>query len=261
MRMDTDEHGVDESTAVSACGSDQVTVETTKTRREGRKVRPQMSPTPDDMPSELRSFCDHVANGLRKLADPRECIDYVGAELPALLLNHDLFIRMLRDMLSGSRFPDVRHPTIFNNELLLHLDRSGLFSLRLYLWGPGEFSGIHDHNSWGVFGPVGEGLDVVNYRREDDGAREDFAELSVTERLRLGSGETAFTMPLNEGIHKTGNGGNETLLSLNLYGRPLRRGYVNIFDETTGRVTRLLPPRRKKEILAAEALKKLSSGL
>jgi hypothetical protein len=105
---------------------------------------------------------------------------------------------------------------------------------------------------------------VTNYRREDDESREGYARLREVEHFTLNQGETTFTLPLKAGIHKTGNPTDETLITLNLYGKSLPRGYINGFDLETNRVFPILPPRRKKEYLlsrALETLKKDAAGL
>jgi predicted metal-dependent enzyme (double-stranded beta helix superfamily) len=119
---------------------------------------------------------------------------------------------------------------------------------------------VHDHNSWGVIGPVSGGLAVTNYRREDDGSQEEYARLVESGNARLIPGETACTLPLNEGIHKVGNPTQETLLSLSMYGRPLSRGHVNGFDVAKQRVYRIHAPRLKKKLLAADALRGLTNN-
>jgi hypothetical protein len=63
------------------------------------------------------------------------------------------------------------------------------------------------------------------------------------------------TRPLNEGIHQTGNPGPDITLMISIYGSPLRRLFINRFDFEHSRVYKLYPPRIKKKLLAAQALK------
>jgi predicted metal-dependent enzyme (double-stranded beta helix superfamily) len=39
---------------------------------------------------------------------------------------------------------------LFDNEFILYRDPARLFSLRLYIFGAGERTCVHDHTSWGV---------------------------------------------------------------------------------------------------------------
>jgi predicted metal-dependent enzyme (double-stranded beta helix superfamily) len=144
---------------------------------------------------------------------------------------------------------------MFDNELLLYIDPKRIFSIRLYLWGPGEYTPIHDHNAWGVIGPVTGKLQVTKYVREDAGSDENFARLREAENRVLTARQTEVVLPLNNGIHKTGNPGDMTSATVQLYGNPIRRTYINRFDPVSGRIDRIYPPRTKMRILASEALR------
>ncbi len=166
---------------------------------------------------------------------------------------------LLNNLVDGEGYPDARRPTMFDNEVPLYLDPQGLFSLRMYLWGPMEYTYPHDHNSWGVIGTASEGYEVINYRRLDDESHEGYARLAEVERMRLQAGETAFTLPFSKGIHKTGNGTKGSIATLHFYGKTLSRGYLNGFDIANNRVYRIFPPRQKKQLLARQALDFLES--
>lgn len=216
-----------------------------------------MSPT-QHMPEEIREFSDRCAKALAGLDSPELCIDFGRKALPELLLNRELLSGLMQSMVSGEDYPDVRRPTMFDNELVLFIHPELLCSLRLYLWGPGDFTYPHDHNSWGVIGTASEGYEVTNYRRLDDGSLEGHARLEELETLHLGPGETAFTLPFDRGIHRTGNGGDKTIVTLHFYGRSMPRGYLQGFDVANNKVYRVLPPRVKKKTLAAKALETLN---
>lgn len=211
--------------------------------------------------SEIVSFCDECSRGLDRMTSHKANIGYIREELPRLLLNKELCADLLSGLLGEGDYPDLRRPTMFDNEVLLYQHPRGLFSLRMYLWGPGEYTYPHDHNAWGVIGTVSSGYEVINFRRLDDESREGYARLEEVERLHLQPGETAFTLPFNMGIHQTGNAGNESILTLHFYGKSLPRGYLNGFDPANNRVYRVYPPRQKKELLARQALASLEKGL
>lgn len=220
-----------------------------------------MNPVNRTMPAEIQDFYDRCTTALANQDDTQACISFVKAELPRLLLNKALFVGLMENIVNRQGYPDAMRPTVFDNEIPLFVHPDGLFSLRLYLWGPEEFTYPHDHNSWGVLGAVSPGFEVINYRREDDGSREGFAQLSESERFLLGAGETCHTLPFNDGIHITGNPDDSAVLSLNFYGRVLPRGYLYRFNIHKQRAYRVYPPRRKKEILAGQALEFLRRGL
>ncbi len=218
-----------------------------------------MKVSTQNVPGEIADFCRRCGEELGKMDNDEACIRYTREMLPRLLLNKSLFTHLLEDALGGGGYPDMRRPTMFDNEVVLHVDSQGVFSLRMYLWGPGEFTAPHDHSSWGVIGSPSDGYEVINYRREDDGTREGHARIVPAERFLLKAGETAHTHAFDAGIHKTGNPTEGTILSLNMYGRPAPRGFVQGFDEKNQRVYKILPPKRKKEQLMKDALRLLKS--
>lgn len=207
----------------------------------------------DGVRTAIRDFCMIFSKPLQGLRRYSECIELAGNELPQLLLDRSLMATLVEHIAAGADYPDVRVPTLFDNELLLYQEETRLYSLRMYLWGPGEYTAPHDHNSWGVIGTVTAGFEVINYRREDDGSREGYARLAAQPVIQLEAGQTVSTLPLNDGIHKTGNPGGETIITLSIYGRPLNRGYLQGFNVATDRVYRILSPKRKKIALAYQA--------
>jgi len=215
--------------------------------------------TDPEIPEAIRSFCSRCTEALKQVTAPESCIALARQELGGLLQNRDLMSRLMEAILEGRAFPDIRRPTLFDNEILLYQEPDRLYSLRMYLWGPGEYTPIHDHNSWGVIGTVTAGFEVVNYSRVDDGESEGYAELKERERFILKAGESAHTFPLNDGIHRTGNPTRETIVTLSFYGSPVARPYIQGFDLVHRRVFRIMSPRRKKVHLADQALKTLSS--
>jgi hypothetical protein len=99
---------------------------------------------------------------------------------------------------------------------------------------------------------------VIRYVREDDGSVDGYAQLLQAVPLYLMPGEIELTRPLNEGIHQTGNPVDGVTIMVSIYGSPIRRPYINCFDYKANKVERLYPPRIKKKMLAAQALKNFS---
>ena len=203
---------------------------------------------------KINSFCRHLSDMLTGMSDQMAMIDCVRNELPELLGQRELFAEILCNIIEGADYPDSRAATMFNNELLLYADPNRLYSLRLFLWSPNQYTQIHDHGSWGVIGPASGEFEVIEYQRDDDGTSSEFASLSEKRRVILRPGETVSTLPLNEGIHRVGNPTGATVVSLSLYGNPLPRGYINVFDTVSGQIGRIFSQRVRKRLLAAEAL-------
>jgi predicted metal-dependent enzyme (double-stranded beta helix superfamily) len=184
-------------------------------------------------------------------------MDFFQNELPGFLRNQSLFQELLKNITHGSPYPDLRQAQMIDDEILLYLNPKRLFSLRMFLYGPGDYTSIHDHNSWGVSGAVVGELGVIRYARQDDGTVEGYARLRQTARVQLQPGEIELTRPLNDGIHQTGNPGRGTTIMISIYGSPVRRLYIHRFDHEHSKVDRLYPPRIKKKMLAAQALEHL----
>jgi predicted metal-dependent enzyme (double-stranded beta helix superfamily) len=131
----------------------------------------------------------------------------------------------------------------------------------LYIYEPGEYTPIHDHNSWGVYGCVHNRIEVIRYRREDDETQPDYARLKETERPILHPGQTASVLPLNDGIHQAGNPAGNTSVMLCVYGTPIRRLFVNQYDIRQNSVCKRYPPRLRKKILAKRALESMENNI
>ena len=211
-------------------------------------------------PPELLAICEHWAVVFEKKREDAARIEFIRGELPALLGNDALFTGILENLVKGGNYPDIRQAQMFEAEMLLHLNRKRLFSIRMFLYGPHDYTPIHDHNSWGVSGSALGDLGVVRYRREDDGSRDGFARLTRTDHLILKPGEPEVTLPLDRGIHQTGNPTGKTIIMISVYGSPIRRLYVNRYHMRANKVDRLYPPRIKKKMLAKQALSSFKAG-
>ncbi|HSV91647.1 MAG TPA: hypothetical protein VLH81_01170 [Desulfobacterales bacterium] len=203
---------------------------------------------------EVRRICRGWAAAVGRCGCLEERMEFFRGALPALLGRPELLAGVLEGIVDGRPLPGLRIATVFENEFLLHQDPGGLFSLRLYLYGPGERTFVHDHVTWGVSGSAHGRLEVLRYRRTDDGKDPDRARLEAVERLSLGPGEIETTLPLDRGIHSTGNPEAGTTWMLSVYGPPARRAVMHRFDPETGSVTPLHPPRVHKRLLAQQAL-------
>jgi predicted metal-dependent enzyme (double-stranded beta helix superfamily) len=220
-----------------------------------------LSRLPDSL-NELQTIFDRWSESIQKYKDREKRIFYIGREMPGLLLNQRLFKKILTHIVKGQKYPDARQATMFANEFVLFINNKRLFSVRLYLYEPGQYTPVHDHNSWGVYGCVHNRIEVIRYRRQDDESKPGYARLAEIERPVLHPGQTASVLPLNDGIHKAGNpaGTGKTSVMLCVYGTPIRRLYVNQYDHLQNRVSKLYPPRLRKKMLAARALETMENS-
>ena len=95
----------------------------------------------------------------------------------------------------------------------------GSHSLQVFVWPPGSATRIHDHSSWGAFCCVAGSLSEERYERLDDGARPDQARLRKLWR-RVWEKERGIStvLPHDGGVHRVGNPGEGTAVSVHLYG-------------------------------------------
>lgn len=206
----------------------------------------------DQYPEELMVYCRQWARALGALRSADERMDYIRRELPVFLRDRSICRMLLEKIAAGKPYPDVRGATTFDNEIHLYTDARRLFSLHMYLYGPGEFSPIHDHNSWGVIGTPSGVLGVSRYDRLDG-----TDQIILREDRCLEACSVDVTLPLDAGIHRTGSPTGRTIVMISLYGTPIRRLYVNGFRPGPGGVYRLNPPRLKKKMLARRALESM----
>jgi len=209
---------------------------------------------------EVLRICREWLAGVQPLASPEDRMNYFRRELPSLLAERSLFARILTDVVRGSDFPDLRQSTLFENELVLYQDPARIFSLRLYFFRAEEHTSVHDHTSWGVSGSAFGELEIVRYRREDDGSNPHQALLASSERFVLWPGETETTLPFDQGIHRTGNPSNGITLMVSVYGPSLRRLYIQRFNLENGSVHRVYSPRVRKKMLVEQALKEIGDA-
>ncbi len=207
------------------------------------------------IPAELVSRCAAWSKELERLPDQSARIAHMERVFPGILSDLALLRGILRNITACADYPDIYYATMFDSEIILYRDPGRQFSLRMYLWDRGEYDPVHDHNSWGVIGPALGTLEVINYRREDEGMVQDHIRLVESSRKIIQPGGTFSVLPLDAGIHRTGNPGDNAAIQLSVYGQKLTgRDHVNTFDLNTGRISPLYPPPVKKRLLAEKVL-------
>jgi len=211
-------------------------------------------------PEKLLDCCRRWSKEVVRIKSSKDRIAYFEENLPELLQNRSLVKDILGGLAGGAAYGERHGGMLFDNEVLLYLDRARRFSLRMYIHVAGDYTSVHDHSAWGVLGSAVGRLHIVKYHRQDDGSREDRASLRSDGESWLAPGQTDVTLPLDAGIHKTGNASDDVLAVINVYGTPLRRLYINQFDPESGAVFRLYPPRLHRKKLAAAALEAMRNG-
>lgn len=202
----------------------------------------------------FETFCGRIQKMIadekiitRKIENGRELVS-------ELAIRPDWFFDYLKKMVLEPSSFESRRPGIWPNEYTLHRSPDRSFVVLAYIWDAKLADIIHDHGAWGIIGTLCSKLGERKYERLDDGKREGYAELRETEHRVRGPGETTIVLPLNNGIHAMDNASDGIAVSVNVYGKTIRQGYIQFFDPEKKTVTRVFPPRTLREVLAVKTL-------
>ncbi len=166
----------------------------------------------------------------------------------------DWFRQVLERLVLDRQFLAGQKPSIWPNEVGLYRSPDRSFVVLAYIWEPRAVDIIHDHGSWGIIGPLIRPSRERKYRRLDDGRREGYAQLEEVSSRIIEPGDTTAVLPLQEGIHQMENLTDTMAASINIYGRTVRKGYVQLYDPEKNSVVRAYPPGTFKEVLAFRTL-------
>jgi len=201
----------------------------------------------------LVDFCNHFEN----LAGREEKIPQILHEgrtlLSELMSSTEWFQEFLKKVVMDKDFRQRQKPSRWLNEYMVHRSPAGSFVVLAYIWEPHQIDVIHDHNSWGVIGTLTGRVSERKYQRLDDGAKDGYAELKeISHRLVL-PGETTSVMPLEGGIHRMENL-TDCSISINVYGKSHRKGYLHYYDFANKTVSRAFVYPLYRAALAVRAL-------
>jgi predicted metal-dependent enzyme (double-stranded beta helix superfamily) len=140
------------------------------------------------------------------------------------------------------------------NDIVLYRSPIQSFSVRAFIWEPGRRYPIHDHGSWGILGVHLNQITETKYRRLDDGNRRGYAKVEQYCETVIEPGNVTHVLPFNDGLHKMEAVGGKAAMSIHVYGRALRKGYIQQFDHHHNAVHRVYPPHLHKKVLAMRVL-------
>jgi len=162
---------------------------------------------------------------------------------------------LLAGLIASDDFLALRWPTLDENEITVYRDSGGLFSLRLYVWDPARTYPVHDHGSWGVVVCLAGEIHERKFERIDDGHLPGFAKIKEKSSLFLKSGDTTTVLPLNDGIHQMDSVSEDIpSITLHLYGRAVRNGFVKCFNMQKNSVYRMVTPKMFDRYYAIKAM-------
>jgi predicted metal-dependent enzyme (double-stranded beta helix superfamily) len=202
----------------------------------------------------LEEFCSRFHALQREKRDLQQLIPEGRVLCKQLLEDPSWFREYLEKLILDSNFLNAQEPSIYPNEITIYRSPERAFSVLAYFWEPRTTSAIHDHGSWGIVGALIHPVRERKYRRLDDGKIEGQAELEESSRAWIQPGETTFVLPLDAGIHLMEAPEDHGSVTLSIYGRTVRYGYIQFFDLKRKAVRRVYPPRVLKRVLAIRTL-------
>ncbi|GAA3966259.1 cysteine dioxygenase family protein [Actinomadura viridis] len=156
--------------------------------------------------TELDELLTAVRGAVARGAGWHETASYVGDALREHLPSPGL---LPADLLSGERGTYRSHR--------LHVEPDGSFSMAAIAWQPGALTRIHDHVTWCVFGVL-TGVEYEDlFTLSEDGT----ALIEAGHNPNTAGEVSAFAPPGD--IHRVRNIGEETAVSLHIYGTDLNR--------------------------------------
>ncbi len=107
----------------------------------------------------------------------------------------------------------VPHPQYYQ-QYCLHRDRRGRFSVVSFVWGPGQFTPVHDHTIWGVIGMLRGHEHSQRYVIGSDGIPSPEGPLEI-----LSPGDTSIVSAHHGDIHQVMNAHlDQVSISIHVYG-------------------------------------------
>ncbi len=205
----------------------------------------------------LDEFCRRFQKFLEQRPGVPDLIATGSQMVGELVKEIGWFGDFLEKVVQDRSFWDLQETSIWANEISLYRSKDRSFSVLGYIWEPHTSSPIHDHGAWGIIGTMVHPVEERTYRRLDDGRREGFAELEEVSSRRIQPGETTHVLPLDEGIHRMG-APERLSITVNVYGKPTRRGYIQFFKPAQKTVARAYSPRLFKQVLAIRTLSSIN---
>ena len=101
------------------------------------------------------------------------------------------------------------------------LHRAPLFNISSVVWGPGDNAKAHNHDTWGLVGVIENEIQETRFRRKDDGARADRADLEVTAVLKNKAGMVSCLVSPDDDIHEMNNVSDRDTVEIHVYGKDL----------------------------------------
>lgn len=101
------------------------------------------------------------------------------------------------------------------------LHRAPLFNISSVVWGPGDNAKAHNHDTWGMVGVIENEIQETRFRRKDNGAKPEFADLEVAAVVKNTAGMVSCLVSPDDDIHEMNNVTDRDTVEIHVYGKDL----------------------------------------
>ena len=176
----------------------------------------------------LNDFVSDMESLLRDQPDPQRILDTGSSCLEKLIGNPEAIPSQFRLPVGKGRRPN-------HGSYMLYQGDSGLL-VTAVVWGPGDHTGPHDHQTWGMIGIMDNALTETRFRRVDDRSQEGYAQLEQDRRATFKPGEITLLVPDTDEIHQMDNFTDRPTVEIHVYGKDLRGLNRHRYDLESGRI-------------------------
>jgi predicted metal-dependent enzyme (double-stranded beta helix superfamily) len=178
----------------------------------------------------LQDFVREMEELTRAETDPRRLTELGGPLLQQLVSNPDTI---------EERFK--RGGTDGHGRYMLH--RAPHFNVTAVVWRPNDTAKAHNHETWGMIGVIGNEIQETRFRRLDDGTKEGYADIEVTEVLVHKPRAVSLLVPPEDDIHEMLNPTPRDTVEIHVYGKDLVALQRLRFDPATQSVRTFCSPK------------------
>lgn len=169
----------------------------------------------------LRTFVSEVTETIDQNLGEEKTISQVRQALSKLIATDAWLPEKFR----------ATHPKYYQ-QYLLYCDPKERFSVQSFVWGPGQFTPVHDHTVWGLVGVL-QGAELCQRYRQDALGKMVKDGGPVT----LEKGEIDLVSPQTGDVHTVSNAYTDrTSISIHVYGANIGNTVRNIFIPDTSEV-------------------------
>lgn len=202
----------------------------------------------------LEQFNDRFTVFLRESPGMEQILDDGRQMLAELISNPGWLQPTLSQLVLDDAFLQSQWQSIDPYDIQLYHSPEKLYSVRAFIWEPDELYPVHDHGAWGLVGACINRVGERKFARLDDGSNINHAELKPVAEAELAPGQTTYVLPQNDGIHQMAALDDRTAVTIHVYGKPVRKGFINYFNLHNQTVQRMYPPSVNKRIYAIRTL-------